>query len=80
MKNNILNSGYSSKFRVTHSKGQYLFSGKKKFLDLSMSAGVLLLGHSSKIFNKSIEDLKAIGSLFIIPNILIFLKERVPNV
>ena len=84
MKNNLLNNGYENKFRITHSKGQYLFSRKEKFLDLSMSAGVLLLGHSSKVFNKAINDLKKIGSLFITPNIYtdkysLILKKIFPN-
>ena len=49
-----------------------------------MSAGVLLLGHSSKVFNKAINDLKKIGSLFITPNIYtdkysLILKKIFPN-
>ena len=38
------------------SKGfqQFLYSGKRKILDFSLSSGALILGHSNKIFKKSI--------------------------
>ena len=51
MKNNILNEGYSNnKFYFDRGQGSKIFVKNKKFLDLSFSAGSLLLGHHSNIF------------------------------
>lgn len=70
MNSNILNAGYDNKFRVYRGKKQFIYDNKNnKFLDLSMSSGVLILGHSSKVFNDSINFQKKKGSLFGLPNI-----------
>jgi glutamate-1-semialdehyde 2,1-aminomutase len=70
MKNYILNEGYSANPQIfTNGEGQYIFSKKKKYLDLSFSAGSLLLGHNSKIFKESIKSIiKKKISNFAAPN------------
>lgn len=68
MKSLILNSGYNKSLRFLKSSNQYLFSKKKKYLDLSMSSGTMFLGHSSKVFQKAVNDQKKNGSLIGLPN------------
>ena len=66
---NLLNEGYSGKFRIQRAKNQYIFdSNNKKFIDLSMCSGTMILGHSSKEFKKAIEIQKNHGSSFGLPN------------
>ena len=66
---NLLNEGYSWKFRIQRAKNQYIFdSNNKKFIDLSMCSGTMILGHSSKEFKKAIEIQKNYGSSFGLPN------------
>ena len=56
--NFLLNEGYQNgKIFFDKGDGQYIFSRKKKFLDLSCCAGTLLLGHNSKIFKSSINSI-----------------------
>ena len=69
MKTNILNAGYESNLRISKGKGQFLYDiNNKKLLDLSMCSGTMILGHSSKVFNKAINVQKKYGSLFGLPN------------
>jgi glutamate-1-semialdehyde aminotransferase len=56
--NFLLNEGYQNgKTFFDKGDGQYIFSKKKKFLDLSCCAGTLLLGHNSKIFKSTINSI-----------------------
>lgn len=49
----------SSKKLITEkAKGNFVLINKKKFFDLSMHSGVLLLGHNHKIFRTTLNDLK----------------------
>ena len=55
-KNLILNEGYlNNKYFFDKGIGSNIFIKEKKFIDLSFSAGSLLLGHNSKIFRKAIK-------------------------
>ena len=55
--NYILNEGYGdNKNLFSSGTGSNIFVGKKKYLDLSLCAGSLILGHNSKIFKKSIKQ------------------------
>ena len=52
-----MNEGYETSKDAFHSgKGSKIFIKKKQFLDLSLCAGSLILGHSSNIFKQSIKD------------------------
>ncbi len=42
---------------VNKAKDDYIYIGKKKYFDLSLQNGVLLLGHNNKIFNKSLNQI-----------------------
>ena len=67
----ILNEGYHKNLEL-FSKGNNvnIFSNKIKYIDLSMCAGSILLGHNHNIFKKSIKDfLKKKISNFAAPNI-----------
>ena len=56
-KNYILNEGYQTKNEPFHTGvGSNIFIKKRKFLDLSLCAGSLILGHSSKIFKKALKE------------------------
>jgi glutamate-1-semialdehyde aminotransferase len=48
----------SKKLITDKAKGNFVFINKKKFFDLSMHSGVLLLGHNHKIFRTTLNDLK----------------------
>ena len=62
MKTNILNAGYESNLRISKGKGQFLYDiNNKKLLDLSMCSGTMILGHSSKVFNKAINVQKKLN-------------------
>ena len=69
-KNLILNEGYlNNKYFFDKGVGSNIFIRKKKFIDLSFSAGSLLLGHNSKIFKKAIKDIVSKNiSIFANPN------------
>ena len=67
----ILNEGYYKNLEL-FSKGNNvnIFSNKIKYIDLSMCAGSILLGHNHNIFKNSINDfLKKKISNFAAPNI-----------
>jgi|TARA_B110000093_G_scaffold163810_1_gene186993 glutamate-1-semialdehyde aminotransferase len=56
MSNLILNEGYEKNnnlfFRAQDEK---IFTKNKRYIDLSMCAGSILLGHNHKVFQKSIK-------------------------
>lgn len=59
MHNYILNEGYSNNnFLINKANGPYIYIKNKKYIDLSFSAGCLLLGHQSKIFKKNVNNIK----------------------
>ena len=68
MKSIILNSGYNKNLRFHKGNNQYLFSKNKKYLDLSMCSGTMFLGHSSKVFQRAVNDQKKKGSSIGLPN------------
>jgi len=41
---------------ISKAKNQFLFQGKRKILDFSLSSGALILGHSNKVFCKSLKS------------------------
>ncbi len=58
MTNHIFNEGYASNSNLFDKAiGSKVFIKNKKFIDLSFSAGSLILGHQSQIFKKSLKDL-----------------------
>ncbi len=71
MKSIIINEQYSnSKFYFDGGKEDKIFIGKKKLFDLSYCSGVLLLGHNSNVFKKTLVDFKKKNlSIFAHPNI-----------
>jgi glutamate-1-semialdehyde 2,1-aminomutase len=57
--NNLLNEGYQQKkVFFDRANGPYIYHKKSKYLDLSCCAGTLLLGHNSKVFQKSLDKIK----------------------
>ena len=69
--NLVLNEEYSNK-KILFEKGlgSKIFSGRKKFTDLSFGAGSLLLGHNSNIYKYAIKSLlKKNISMLASPNI-----------
>jgi glutamate-1-semialdehyde aminotransferase len=55
--NHIMNEGYGdSKNLFSSANGSNIFVGKKKFLDLSLCAGSLIIGHNSKIFKEALKQ------------------------
>lgn len=55
----ILNEGYKSNIELfTAGEGSNIFIGNKKYIDLSMCAGSLLLGHNHKIFKDSLKKIQ----------------------
>lgn len=54
---------------ITKGKHQYLYTRSKKYLDFSLSSGALILGHSNKIFKKSILNQVDYGSNYSSNNI-----------
>jgi len=58
MNNFLLNEGYNDLNNLfTSGIGSNIYINNKKFLDLSLCAGSLLLGHNSIIFKKSIKNM-----------------------
>ena len=49
---NILNEGYNYGKLASISKGSIIKINNKSYIDLSYSAGSIILGHSNKIFKK----------------------------
>lgn len=68
MKSLILNSGYNKNLRFTRGLNQFLYTKNDKFLDLSMCSGTMFLGHSSKVFQKAVNEQKTRGSSIGLPN------------
>ena len=59
MSNIIINGQYgNSKFYFDSGKGDKICINKKKLFDLSNCSGVLLFGHNSNIFRKTLNDFK----------------------
>ena len=57
MQNFIKNEGYNNLNNLFSSgKGSDIFINNRKFLDLSLCAGSILLGHNSNIYKKTIKD------------------------
>ena len=57
--NNLLNEGYQqNKVFFNKANGSYVYHKKKRYLDLSSCAGTLILGHNSKVFQKSLDTIK----------------------
>ncbi len=54
---------------ITRAKNQYLYSRKRKILDFSLSSGAMILGHSNKIYCKSIQEQLNKGSNYSSKNI-----------
>ena len=54
---------------ITRAKNQYLYSRKRKILDFSLSSGAMILGHSNKIYCKSIQEQLNKGSNYSNKNI-----------
>ena len=57
------------KLVIEAAKNQYLYANNQKYLDFCMSNGAMILGHSNKIFLKSINNQKNFGSNFSFTNI-----------
>ena len=58
MQNFIKNEGYNNLNNLFSSgKGSDIFINNKKFLDLSLCAGSILLGHNSNIYKKTIKEI-----------------------
>ena len=54
----ILNEGYkNNSYIFDKAKGSRIFIKNREFIDLSFSAGSLILGHQSKIFKNSLKEL-----------------------
>ena len=47
---------------IEKAKGKYLYANKKKYLDFSLSSGTMMLGHSSDIFKKTLNNQLKKGS------------------
>ena len=56
MQNLIINEGYKKDVDLFYgAQGKKIFTKNKKYIDLSMCAGSILLGHNHKVFQKSIK-------------------------
>ena len=56
MQNLIINEGYKKDVDLFYgAQGEKIFTKNKKYIDLSMCAGSILLGHNHKVFQKSIK-------------------------
>ncbi len=71
MNNIIINEQYqNSNYYFDGGKDDKIFIGKKKLFDLSYCSGVMLLGHSSNVFKKTLSDFKNKNlSIFAHPNL-----------
>ena len=54
---------------ITRAKDQFLYSGKRKILDFSLSSGAMILGHSNKVYCKSLNEQLNKGSNYSNKNI-----------
>ena len=66
--NFLYNENPSNKIKASKANGKYIYIGTKKLLDLSYASGSLLLGHTSSVYKKSLNDLKNIGSNYSLIN------------
>lgn len=67
---NILNEGYNYGKLASISKGSIIKINNKSYIDLSYSAGSIILGHSNKIFKKILNEIsKKNISNYAFPNI-----------
>ena len=58
MDTTILNEGYIKKENLfDHAKGSSIFIKRKKFIDLSMCAGSLILGHNHPYLKKTVNKI-----------------------
>jgi glutamate-1-semialdehyde aminotransferase len=87
MSTNILNEGYAKKKKLLFESGykDFIYSNKKKFIDLGFCSGANILGHNLKFQNKILRDYinKKISN-FSTPNLHAFnlskeLKKILPN-
>ncbi len=53
----------SNKIITEKAKGNFVFIKKKRYFDLSLHSGVLLLGHNHKVFKKTLNELRKNYSL-----------------
>lgn len=57
MSNSVLNEGYSNqKVKFDYTKGSNIYLGNQKYIDFSMCAGSILLGHNHTFVRKKIEE------------------------
>ena len=69
MANHILNEGYkNSSYLFDKAVGSKIFIKNREFIDLSFSAGSLILGHQSKIFKESKRAFKEKNIILAAPN------------
>jgi glutamate-1-semialdehyde 2,1-aminomutase len=62
MRNFLLNEGYDDLNHLfTSGKGSCIYINDKKYLDLSLCAGSLILGHNPIVFQKSIKNMLRLG-------------------
>ena len=62
MNNFLLNEGYNDLNNLfTSGKGSSIYINNKKYLDLSLCAGSLMLGHNPIVFQKSIKNVLKLG-------------------
>ena len=62
MNNFLLNEGYDDLNDLfTSGEGSNIYINKKKYLDLSLCAGSLILGHNPIVFKKSVKNILRLG-------------------
>ena len=62
MNNFLLNEGYDDLNDLfTSGEGSNIYINKKKYLDLSLCAGSLILGHNPIVFQKSVKNILRLG-------------------
>ena len=67
--NYLFNPGPAETITASKANGKNIYIKGKKLLDLSYAAGSLLLGHTSKVYKKSLNDLEKIGSNYSYSNV-----------
>ena len=70
MNNLLLNEGYNDLNNLfTSGKGSSIYINNKKYLDLSLCAGSLMLGHNPMVFQKSVKNLLKLMIIYVyLPN------------
>ena len=56
--NYLFNAGPAETITASKANGKNIYIKDEKLLDLSYAAGSLLLGHTSKVYKKSLSDLE----------------------